>query len=80
MEKNEKFRMRRYSKKTATNIYAAHGRVNETDNLNKHKIERCHFYLMSSITSGSYGCGNADVDSLFFLQERITLNINMLTS
>ena len=24
MEKTEKFRMRRYSKKTATNIYAAH--------------------------------------------------------
>ena len=26
MEKIEKFRMRRYSKKTTTNIYAAHGR------------------------------------------------------
>ena len=27
MEKTEKFRMRRYSKKTATNIYANTGRI-----------------------------------------------------
>ena len=39
-EKNEKFRMRRYSKNTATNIYAAHGRDVNNAVFKKKKIQK----------------------------------------